>query len=366
MPEKRKDMALVVLTCIFLYGFLLWAVLKPVDAQSASERRPLAAPPTASWDAVFSGAYMTDFEEYALDQFPLRDKLRTVKALTALCAFRQKDNNGVYLRDGYISKLDYPLDLRSVDYAASRFRYVYEQYLADKDMAVYLSVIPDKNAYMAAEHGAPALDYAGLTAALRDRVDFAQYIDLFPFLELPDYYRTDSHWRQETITDAAQYLASQMGATLSGGYTRHLAEAPFYGVYYGQAALPLPGEELYYLSHAALENCRVYDYETGTYISLYDSEQVEGRDPYAFFLAGPKSLLKIENPHATTGKELILFRDSFGSSIAPLLAEGYASITLVDIRYISPSMLGRFISFTNQDVLFLYSTSVLNNSETIK
>ena len=177
MPEKRKDMALVVLTCIFLYGFLLWAVLKPVDAQSASERRPLAAPPTASWDAVFSGAYMTDFEEYALDQFPLRDKLRTVKALTALYSFRQKDNNGVYLQDGYISKLDYPLDLRSVGYAASRFRYVYEQYLADKDMAVYLSVIPDKNAYMAAEHGAPALDYAGLTAALRDRLDFAQYID---------------------------------------------------------------------------------------------------------------------------------------------------------------------------------------------
>lgn len=366
MPEKRKDMALVVLTCIFLYGFLLWAVLKPVDAESVSERRPLAAPPAVSWDAVVSGAFMADFEEYALDQFPLRDRLRTVKALTSLYAFRQKDNNGVYLRDGYISKLDYPLDLPSVDYAASRFRYVYEQYLADKDMAVYLSVIPDKNCYMAAEHGAPALDYAGLADALRTRLDFAQYIDLFPFLELSDYYRTDSHWRQETITDAARYLAGQMGATLSGGYTRHLAEAPFYGVYYGQAALPLPGEELYYLSHTALEDCRVYDYETGTDIPLYDPEQATGRDPYAFFLAGPKSLLKIENPNAATEKELILFRDSFGSSIAPLLAEGYASITLVDIRYLSPSMLGRFISFTGQDVLFLYSTSVLNHSETIK
>ncbi len=366
MPEKRKDMALVALTCIFLYGFLLWAVLKPVDAQSVSERRPLAAPPAASWDTVCSGVFMADFEEYALDQFPLRDTLRTVKALTALYAFRQKDNNEVYLWDGYISKLDYPLNLPSVDYAASRFRYVYEQYLADKDMAVYLSVIPDKNCYMAAEHGAPALNYADLVTALRARLDFAQYIDLFPFLELSDYYRTDSHWRQENITDAAQYLAGQMGATLSGGYTCHLAEVPFYGVYYGQAALPLPGEALYYLSHAALEDCQVYDYETGTDIPLYDPGQAAGRDPYAFFLAGPKSLLKIENPHATTEKELILFRDSFGSGIAPLLAEGYASVTLVDIRYISPSMLGQFISFTDQDVLFLYSTSVLNHSETIK
>ena len=366
MPEKRKDMALVALTCIFLYGFLLWALLKPVDAQSVSERRPLAAPPAASWDAVFSGAFMADFEEYALDQFPLRDKLRTGKALTALYIFRQKDNNGVYLWNGYISKLDYPLNLLSVDYAASRFRYVYERYLADKDMAVYLSVIPDKNCYMAAEHGAPTLNYANLVAALRARLDFAQYIDLFPFLELSDYYRTDSHWRQENITDAAQYLAGQMGATLSGAYACLLAEAPFYGVYYGQAALPLPGEELYYLNYAALKECQVYDYETGTNIPLYDPGKAAGRDPYAFFLAGPKSLLKIENPHATTGKELILFRDSFGSSIAPLLAEGYASITLVDIRYISPPMLGQFISFTDQDVLFLYSTSVLNHSETIK
>ncbi|MFR3996454.1 MAG: hypothetical protein ACLTZJ_03135 [Oscillospiraceae bacterium] len=50
----------------------------------------------------------------------------------------------------------------------------------------------------------------------------------------------------------------------------------------------------------------------------------------------------------------------------PLLAEGYSEITLADIRYLSPSMLGKFIDFTAQDVLFLYSTSVLNDSSTIK
>ena len=61
-----------------------------------------------------------------------------------------------------------------------------------------------------------------------------------------------------------------------------------------------------------------------------------------------------------------MFRDSFGSSLAPLLLEGYARVTLVDIRYISPALLDRFISFADQDVLFLYSTSVLNSSETIK
>ena len=74
----------------------------------------------------------------------------------------------------------------------------------------------------------------------------------------------------------------------------------------------------------------------------------------------------MKNPHARTDKKLVLFRDSFGSSIAPLLAGGYAQITLVDIRYIHPEQLGQFVDFENCDVLFLYSTLVLNHSGTLK
>ena len=84
------------------------------------------------------------------------------------------------------------------------------------------------------------------------------------------------------------------------------------------------------------------------------------------FLSGSLSLITIENPNATTDKELVIFRDSFGSSIAPLLVEGYAKVTLVDIRYVASDLVGRFVDFENQDVLFLYSTLVLNNSVTLK
>ena len=73
-----------------------------------------------------------------------------------------------------------------------------------------------------------------------------------------------------------------------------------------------------------------------------------------------------KNENVTTDRELVIFRDSFGSSLAPLFIEGYKKITLIDIRYIHPNMLSQFIEFNNQDVLFIYSTSVLNNSETLK
>lgn len=366
MTEKLKNIALVVMTATFLCGFLLWSILKSVDMQSVGERRPLATFPNVSGEAVFSGAFMTDFEKYTLDQFPLRDRFRTIKAATTFYVLAQKDNNSIYIKDGYAAKLEYPLNTDAIEYAAERFRFLYDRYMADKDVKAYLSIIPDKNYFMAQENGYPSIDYEVFIANMKKLTNFTTYIDITHLLALSDYYRTDTHWRQEKLIDVAQFLAEEMGNSLSAEYTVNRVETPFYGVYYGQSALPLPSDQLYYLDNADLRDCKVYDYETDAYIPIYDLEKTKGNDPYEMFLLGSKSLLTIENPNASTDKELVIFRDSFGSSIAPLLAEGYAKITLVDIRYISPNMLDRFITFTNQDVLFLYSVSVLNKSITIK
>ena len=58
----------------------------------------------------------------------------------------------------------------------------------------------------------------------------------------------------------------------------------------------------------------------------------------------------------------MVFRDSFGSSLVPLLVQDYRSVTVVDIRYINSGILNNYLRFTNQDVLFLYSSLVLNSS----
>ena len=87
------------------------------------------------------------------------------------------------------------------------------------------------------------------------------------------------------------------------------------------------------------------------------------------FLEGTqKPLFIIENENATTDKELIVYRDSFGSSLVPLLVEGYRKITVVDVRYMMTTLIdsNNLIDYNDgQDVLFLYSTDVLNNSSTL-
>ena len=86
------------------------------------------------------------------------------------------------------------------------------------------------------------------------------------------------------------------------------------------------------------------------------------------FLSGATALITVENPLAApkTDRELIIFRDSFGSSLAPLLLSDYAKITLVDLRYIAWSYLKQFVEFDNQDILFIYGTTLLNDSYTLK
>ena len=365
--KKFQQILTLALALGFIAFFSAWFLISPDAEESTVERRRLAKCPALSFSSVANGSFMSGFEKYMPDQFPLRNGFRSLKAAVNTKVFLKKDNNGFYSVGEHLSKLDFPTDGESVDHAARRFRYVYDAYLRDAGTKTYLSVIPDKNVFLASQNGYPDKDYKALAERLGRGFPEAKYIDISGLLSADDFYHTDSHWRQERIIKVADEIAAQMGAEQIGTCEIHDTGRPFYGVYYGQAALPHAPESLFYLDNAVIRGLRVYNAETSSDIPVYDLGAAAGRDPYEMFLGGARSIIRITNPNAAKERRLIVFRDSFGSSIAPLLAAGYSEITLVDIRYIAPSALGRLIDFTKaDDVLFLYSASVINNSETIK
>ena len=377
MTTKIKNIVVTCVMAALLLGMSAFCWFKPADAFSNSERRTLKQFPKfvqdqdtgkLSFAPLFNGTFMTNFEDYTLDQFPLRDSFRTLKSFCTFYIFRQLDNNDIYVKNGYAAKLEYPMNTGSLDHAADRFRNIYDSYLAGKNMNIYFSIIPDKSYFLAEDNGYLALDYAEFITYLRDRTDFMEYIDITGDLALDSYYKTDTHWRQEKLLDVATTLAKAMGTSVTRDYTTNTLDHPFYGVYYGQSALPLPAETIYYLTSDSMNDWIITNYDTLSgkpeTMSVYDMKKGTDKDPYELFLSGSLSLLTIENPNATTDKELIIFRDSFGSSLTPLLADGYAKVTLIDIRYIPSAMLGRLVDFKeNQDVLFIYSTLVLNSSD---
>ncbi len=373
MSDRLKNIILVCVSVVFFLGFGLWAWFKPAADASVSERRPLAQMPAFSVTDVMSGKYTAKLGDYAVDQFPLRDTFRSIKTFFASSVLQNRDVNKIYLEDGYASKLEYPLNESSIDYALKVFRSVYDKYLSKEGIHVYFSLIPDKNYFLAEENGYPVLDYERMTDRFVEGLDYMTYLPIYDCLELEDYYTTDTHWRQEAILPVAEKLLAGMGSSVTengaseaGSLEKKLLDNPFYGVYYGQSALPLPAEELYYMTNETLENCVVFDFESNKEIGIYDMEKAYGNDPYEIYLSGPKSLQTITNPANTSGKRLIVFRDSFGSAIAPLMVEEYSEIVLIDIRYLASALLGQYVNFENSDVLFLYSTLVLNNATTLK
>ena len=127
--KKIQQILTLVLSLGFIAVFAAWFWILPDADESTVERRHLAKCPALSLSSVANGSFMSGFEKYMLDQFPLRGGFRTLKAAANAGVFMQKDNNGLYSVGEHLSKLDFPTDFGSVNRAAQRFRYVYDAYL---------------------------------------------------------------------------------------------------------------------------------------------------------------------------------------------------------------------------------------------
>lgn len=372
MKNNKINIFKTILIFFFLLILSVTAWLKPTDDYSVSERRALKKMPQINIQNIISGNFSKNFEEYSLDQFPLRNEFRKIKAFNEFNFLNKSTNNNVYSKNEYLGKLEYPQNSVSIKNANNRINYIYEKYLTENNTKVFISVVPDKNYFLINnDNNYLSINYDEFINEFKNGNKYIKnneikYIDIFSLLSLDSFYRTDTHWKQEALLPVAEKISKEMGVELKAQYETKTLDNDFYGVYYGQYGLPTKPDEIKYLDNEILTNVTVFNHENQKQISVYDMDKAYGNDPYEMFLSGPISLITIENEKSSTEKELIIFRDSFASSLAPLFVEGYKKITLIDTRYIHPNTLESFVDFKNSDVLFLYSTSVLNNSETFK
>lgn len=363
--SKIKNILTAGTFVVTIWGLAAACWIHPAAANSQAERRPLAQAPNITASALIDGKFFTQFDDYATDQFPARDVFRSVKAHFQLYALNISETNGLSVQNGYIAKINTGLNTTSVANATGKLAQVYSKYLAGANTRNFLAIVPDKGYYFARDFGYPAPDYAALVADMREALPDFAYVNLFDTLSLADYYRTDTHWSQDKLLPVAGQLANALGHPLAANYQTQ-EHYPFNGVYAGQSALNPEPDTLRYLTNDTLAACTVYDYETSETRPVYNVAKLATAEPYDVFLSGTRALLRIDNPAADTNRQLILFRDSYGAALAPLLAEAYSSIILVDLRYINPQILGNYIEFAGQDVLFLYSTLLLNDSFALK
>lgn len=273
------------------------------------------------------------------------------------------NKEGIYaVNDNYFKSI--VLDENSVLKAANYLNNIQEKYLTENNNVFY-AVIPDKTFYENTS-SYDKLDYDKMSSILNTNVKNMEYIELKDLLELDDYYRTDNHWKQESIIDIANRLGEKLGFKINANDFEKNTFTEFKGMYSKYITSSNKVEELQYLTNKHINSAIVDNYQNKEFTSVYDTARLNSKIPYDVYLSGASPFMTITNPNVKNDKELVIFRDSFASSLTPLMISEYSKITLIDTRFMASFLLKDFIEFNNQDVLFLYSSAVINNSSMLK
>ena len=360
MNDKIKD---IVVTIIFLFtviSLFLINVIKEDTDISVAERRKLATMPELTTKSLFDGTYFKKFDSYVTDQFVERDAFRKIKIDIELST--KGEYNNLYLYDDYIIEEIFPLNSNSINNLTSKINYIKDTYLNDNSN-IYYTIITDKNYFV--NKGNLKLDYNKLQDMMKSNLTNLNYINIFDKLTLDNYYKTDTHWKEEDLFDVANTIANQMNFDITNNNVVNTVTT-FKGSYAGRLSVTKDIDTIKTISNPSTLNSSVYNYETKKYTDIYDYTKINSLDKYDIYLSGAVPIIDIINNNTSSDKELIVFRDSYGSSLIPLLIEGYKKITVIDIRYISSKILNKYIDFNDQDVLFMYSILTINNSFSIR
>lgn len=274
-----------------------------------------------------------------------------------------------YIKDnGIYEKID-NINENAINTNISKINEICNKYL--KDMNIYFTLIPNKEYYLDEQNRQQFNQVENII--INELNNNIKYFTIKETLELDDYYRTDIHWKQECLQNTIEKFQQELNINSENSNNKYEEKSlgNFYGQYYRKINdNNIKPDELKYLSNEVLENCTVYNLENKKEEKIYNLDKVnETKNKYDLFLSGATSISIVKNKEIDNNKKLILFRDSFGSSITPMLVENYEEIILIDIRYVNYTILENYINFEkykNADVLFLYNNRVINKSGIFK
>ncbi len=340
----KKLLIIVFISFINLFGFIS---LFNKEEISIYERRKLKAFPKINDNNNF----FDDLDKYLSDHFIIRQDFREVKGFVNYNLFNISINNKVTIKDDYLFELT-ETNYKSLDNIVAKVNDIVEKFnISDYEFIA----IPLKNHYAGLDNVSEEIDeYLGV------RMD--NYHSLKDLLSLSDYYHTDIHLKQDRLGSVVSKILELCDVEEKDIEYSFNTYDKFYGSLYAKMAISMKPDTITYLTNDLLDSIKVYSVEDKDLLDVYNVSELESLDPYSIYLNGPKAYLKIVNKNVEDRK-LIIFRDSYTSSIAPLLVPYFSEIELIDLRYYGSDLLN---IDGNTKVLFIYGSEVLNNSFSIK
>ncbi len=348
MKEKR-ELAPLIAIAVILLGLAVGSLLTPDRAFSPNENRYLQQKPELSLRTLFSGEFTAKAEDYTADQIALRD-LWTGSRSVMQQAMGYKDISETWLgADGYyfarvtedsFDQTNYEKNLSAVAkfFAAN----------GDKDCHILLAPTPAYVLQDKLPKNCGFFDCAARFDTARETLgDTLIEAESIRQVDAP-YYRTDHHWTAQGAYAAYTDWCASTGHGVKD-YPLTPVSTTFRGTLYSKVLLP----RSLYDTVSIAEDVTIcsMDCDGTARDSLYDANALTEKDHYKVYMGGNHAKTVIETGN-TTGRTLLIIKDSFANSFVPYLVAEYDTITVLDLRYCREKVQGLAEDCT--DVLVLY------------
>ena len=211
--------------------------------------------------------------------------------------------------------------------------------------------------------GAPSLDQPVLLQRAAEETGLPT-VDMLGALSEhaaePIYYRTDHHWTTRGAFYGANALLEALGRDPleESSFRPETASTDFNGTLYSTSGIHwLMPDTIEYWAPDYYLNVTTWKSGRAEPGELYDRSYLEHKDQYSSFLGGNQPLCVIENPDIRDGSKILLIRDSYSDSLAPFLAQRFAQVHLIDLRYYHASVAEYMAQHSIKTAAVLYSTA---------
>ncbi len=367
--RKAHNTLLTSIVLLLIVVFFVANIISKDKTFSDNENRPLAARPKIGVESVKSGTFARDFDSYYADQFVGRDAWMKAKYnLDYLMGKREFSN--IYIgKKGYLLQAPATPNEEAVKNTISAMNAFAGKY---PDAKMYALIVPDAASIM--PEMLPAK--APVRNQVKDIADIeGKLLGSFRVIDAADslnsayknandatnekglYYRTDHHWTSLGALAVFQDATSTLGLSMEGiTYTPHTVSESFRGTLASRSGN---------LSHE--DTIVVYE-PTGTDIiynvyypdsqlrsrSMFMVDQLKEKDQYTVFFGGNHPVVEIETT-SQSGRNLLIFKDSYANSFIQFLTPFYEHIILVDPRYYYDDVSSVMKTYGITDVMYLYS-----------
>lgn len=308
----------------------------PVTETSAPETEPpeTSAPETSAEESSEAETTAADTEESS-----------TPAPVTDVDSYRAIGDNGILVAgmDGHY---------RGIMFYGGTYGYC-DQYVTDvkafqaalPEVTVYSMVIPTSVDFYNPD------EYSGYTELQKDKIEYIEnelkntgvtnikvYDTLSKHTNEEIYSRTDHHWMPLGAYYAAQVFCKDAGVKVPdiSKYRKETCGGYVGSMYYYSSDVNLYNDpEQYTVYYSPNEDKLTTKYYNRYYSNGYDSNLFLCNDASYYYLTflGSDDLIAHVKTNASTGRNLVVIKESYGNALIPFFTESFDNIYVLDLRY---------------------------------